>query len=109
MRAPATLGTVAKRMTTRISLSIAALIVGGLLVGTGAAGVAIISSYGGMFGSVRCFDPNVPACTGLYYYYGVPGILLLAAAVVGLVVIAAGIVVLGRSVQPRVNGHQAGL
>lgn len=85
--------------TTRVHLSAAALIVGGFLVGTGVVGAGMISSYGGMFDSVRCIDPTVPACTGLYYYYGVPGVIPLSAGILGLAMVVTGILVLRRSFQ----------
>jgi len=90
---------------SRQAPGLAALIIGGFVVGICAESAAIISSYSGMFDSVRCFDPNVPACTGLYYYYGIPGVLPLSAGVLGLAVIVTGIVVLSRSFQRPVHGH----
>ena len=95
--------------TTRVCLSAAALIIGGFVVGIGVVGAGIISAYGGMFNSVRCIDPNVPACTGLYYYYGVPGVLPLSAGILGLAIIVTGMLALRRSFQRPGHGHSTGM
>ncbi|MBC7763604.1 MAG: hypothetical protein H7201_17810 [Candidatus Saccharibacteria bacterium] len=95
--------------TTRVYLSAAALIIGGFVVGIGIVSAGVISSYGGMYDSVRCTDPNVPACTGLYYYYGMPGVIPLSAGILGLAMIVTGILALRRSFQRQGHGHAIGM
>lgn len=95
--------------TIRVYLSAAALIIGGFVVGIGVVGAGIISSYGGMLDSVRCSDPNVPACTGMYYYYGMPGAILLSAGTLGLAMIVTGLLALRRSFQRPVHGPSTAL
>jgi hypothetical protein len=93
---------------TRVYHSAAVLVIGGIVVGIGVVGAGIISSYGGMFNSVRCTNPNLPACTGLYYYYGVPGVLPLATGIFGLALVATGILALRRSFQRPDRGRSTG-
>ncbi len=81
-------------------LGAAALVIGGFVAGVSLVGAAIIDSYGGMFGSVRCFDPNVPLCTGLYFGYGIPGVAPLVFVVLGLVAIVFGVMLLKPSRRP---------
>lgn len=79
---------------SRVFLGAAALIIGGFVVGVSLVCAAIIDSYDGTFASVRCFDPNIPLCTGLYYGYGMPGIVPLFAAALGIAVLVFGIILL---------------
>lgn len=95
--------------TTRVYLSAAALIIGGFVVGIGVLGAGIISSYGGMFDSVRCIDPNIPACTGLYFYYGIPGVIPFSAGLLGLAIIVTGTLALRKSFQLPGHGHSTGM
>ena len=95
--------------TTRVYLSAAAPVIGGFVVGISVVGSGIISSYGGIFDSVRCIDPNIPACTGLYYYHGMPGIIPIAAGILGLAIIVTGALALRRSFQRPGHGHSTGM
>lgn len=74
------------------------------MAGASVVGLGTVLSYGGMFSSVRCPDPSAPECTGLYYNYGVTGLLLLVPAALGLVVSAVGAVSLGRLVKHPTAG-----
>ena len=67
------------------------------MVGASLAALAIVMSYGGMVSSVRCTDPSGPACTGLYYNYGVTGLMLLLPVALGLVMVFVGAISVTRS------------
>lgn len=80
-----------------VILTLVTIAVGLVIAGAAAAATAVIASYGGMLGPVRCYDPNVSACTGLYYYYGTPGYAPLLACLAGLALAGIGVAVLLRS------------
>lgn len=78
-------------------LTLVTIAVGVVIAGVAAAATAIIASYGGMFGPVRCFDPTASACTGLYYFYGTPGFAPLIVCLAGLALAGIGGAVLLKS------------
>lgn len=75
----------------RARVALAVAITGIFLAGGSTAGAALTASYGGLLRSVPCPDPGAALCTGLYYGYGIPGVVLALLAIAGLAAAAAGL------------------